>query len=141
MIREIAKGHDGWYHQHEKIDPTEEEIKAWEDKFCDYCGMGSLFPKRGNLAEQCERQIPCPACMGTGYKDHKQFFQTASGGKVVSVSKPTLNPESFCVGQRMTVEFDLNEPGQDGRPLHHLYATHLKVLHIGKTIVMAMEQK
>jgi hypothetical protein len=141
-MRKIAKGHDGWYYQSEKIEPTPEEIQAWEDQYCDYCSMGSLMPRKGNLAEQCERQVPCPVCFGTGIKDHGKYFQKASHGKVISVGDLVFDPESFCMKRYVTAEFAVNYPGQqDGRPLPKMYEMYLKMLHIGRAVLLAMNEK
>lgn len=142
-MREIAQGSDGWYFENQKIEPTPEEIQVWENKFCDYCsGGGSLLPKKGSLAEKCEKQLPCPGCFGTGKKDHGKYFQKASHGKVISVSGPILDPNTFSPRQYVTVEFAYNtQSQQDGRPPHKLYELYMKVLHIGRAVSLAMIEK
>jgi hypothetical protein len=42
-MRSIAKGSDGWYFENVKIEPTEEEIAAWEAIWCRHCSMGSIM--------------------------------------------------------------------------------------------------
>lgn len=140
-MREIAKGHDGWYFESKKIEPTVEEIQNWEDKFCDYCSGGSLMPKKGTLVEQCKKQVPCPVCFGTGRKEHGKYFQYMSNGKVISIGDLKLDPDSFNPTRRITVEFDMNiEVQQDGRPPNLMYKMYLQMLHIGKTVLLAMNE-
>jgi hypothetical protein len=141
-MRSIAKGSDGWYFENVKIEPTEEEIAAWNNLWCDHCSMGSIMPNKGTLKEQRDRQVPCPVCMGTGRKDFTKYFRHATNGKVVSVDKEKLNPDTLQRSRRITVEFDWGYPSQqDGRPLHPAYERVLKMLHLGRTVLEALDEK
>ena len=142
-MRKIAKGHDGWYFESKKIEPTAEEIQNWEDQFCDYCsGGGHLMPKKGTLAERCEKQVPCPVCFGTGRKDHGNYFQYMSNGKVISVGDMEIDPDSFCPRQKVTVEFYVNEAvQQDGGRRYAMSEMYLKMLQVGRTVLLAMHNK
>jgi hypothetical protein len=143
-MRQIAKGHDGWYFENQKIEPTEEEIAAWEAIWCRHCSMGSIMDRRPTVscAEACATQVPCPACFGTGRKDFGNYFQYYSNAKVVAVSEKRLHPMTFEIGRRLTVEIDQNyQSQQDGRPLNPRYERVLKMLHIGKAVLEALEGK
>lgn len=141
-MREIARGSDGWYFEHQKIEPTPEEIQAWDDMWCRHCSSGSIMDHKLSCADACATQVPCPACFGTGYKDWKnKYFEFASHAKVVAVSGDLLDPDNFNVFNRITVEFCWNLQGQqDGRPPHPIYERTLKLLHIGRTVLEALER-
>jgi hypothetical protein len=143
-MRSIAKGSDGWYFENVKIEPTEEEIAAWEAIWCRHCSMGSIMDRRPTIStvEACATQVPCPACFGTGRKDFGNYFQYFSNAKQLTCSGLMRNPDTLSVYRRMSVEFDMNYPvQQDGRPLNPHYERHLKILHIGRAVLEALEGK
>lgn len=141
MNRKIAQGSDGWYYNNEKIEPTESEIQEWHDSFCKHCSMGSIMPKIKDISEQCKQQVPCPVCLGTGMKNSTgRYHKWASNAKVESVSSTLLDANNFCPKRKITVSFDYQIPSQqDGRPPNQYYSRMLKILHIGTTVMEALE--
>lgn len=135
-IREIAKGHDGWYFDHIKIEPTEEEIQQWNNQWCNFCCIGTIFSKNK------KEQIPCPKCLGSGLKKENTHFEWASHGVVDKISGWFINPETYGLLQKIQVSFNLNESGQqDGRESNKEYTRMVKMYYIGKTILEAIEKQ
>jgi len=144
MIREVARGHDGWYFENKLIEATPEEIEAWEDRRCHYCGSGSLFDKRlKSLEEQCNLQVPCPICEGSGLKPRKDVarYSCVKDARVISVGSLSLDKDTLCPMKKITIEIDYRcEVQQDGRPSKDLWRLFGRIYWFGKVIVKAISE-
>lgn len=145
QLRKVLQGPDGFKTEC-GLEPTPEEIEAWHDMFCGYCdGRGSLMNKRlKTLQEQCDTQLPCPACQGTGRskkEDQDAYHSDVQDVKVVRVDPAILDAKTFCPKRKVTMEFYYCYAGQqDGRGVSHSYAAMKQAYELGGKSVLAMNE-
>lgn len=139
-MRKVIRGPDG-FKTEDGQEPTEEEIQAWYDMFCDYCGSGYLASKKAKTTQEiCDSYVPCPVCQATGRKDHSKYYQYIQDVSVKVTDKIVLDPESYCPKRKVIVEFNLAYEGQpSNRPLGKSTLRMIKAYHLGFKVIDAME--